>query len=298
MFSQLRVRSALLSTVAALLLLLTSAQAATSSAAGTSSATATLPCDAIVHFDRDDFSNSTNIDNKWLPLVPGTQLTLDGRANRGGGPLPHRVVFTVTNLTKVINGVRTLVVWDRDIGDGQLQEAELAFFAQDNDGNVWNLGEYPEEYTGGRFSGAPNTWIAGVAGSQGGIHMLARPRVGTDYYLQGSAPNIDFLDCAKVVKTAQRVCVPVNCYKPVLVTHEKSPLDPNGGIQTKYHAPGVGIIQIGALRDPEGETLVLTKFGHLSPQTLAAANEEALKLDRHGYGVSEVYRHTPRAELD
>ncbi len=64
-------------------------------------------------------------------------------------------MFTVTDLTKVVNGVRAVVVWDRDYASGELQETELAFFAQDNDGNVWHLGEYPEEYETGKACRTP-----------------------------------------------------------------------------------------------------------------------------------------------
>jgi hypothetical protein len=304
MFREQRVRSALLSTLAALVLLLTSAGAAgaspshatTPSPAGAPNVTATASCDPIVQFDRNDFSNPTKINNKWLPLVPGTQLTLEGSANPGPGIQPHRVVTTITNVTKVINGVRTVVLWDRDYDAGQLAESELAFFAQDNAGNVWNLGEYPEVYEDGKFVGAPDTWIAGLRDAQAGIHMLAMPWVGTPWYLQGSAPNIDFLDCAKVFKMGQKICVPVNCYDNVLVTAETSPLDQGGGRQLKYHAPVVGIIQVGAVGDPEAETLVLVKLVYLSPHDLAEACKAALKLDKHAYRVSKVYRHTLQAE--
>ena len=117
----------------------------------------------VSRFSPRKFSNPTRIDNNWLPLIPGTQVTLEGQADRGGGARPHRVVFTVTDLTKVIDGVRTVVIWDRDIVEGQIAESELAFFAQDMHGNVWNLGEYPEEFEDGQFSGAPSTWISGVA---------------------------------------------------------------------------------------------------------------------------------------
>src|SRR5512132_2007598 len=90
-------------------------------------------------------SEPTEIDNKWFPLIPGTQFTLDGQSDRGFGLRPHRVLFTVTDVTKVVNGVRTVLVWDRDIHgqDGQLVEEEIAFFAQDDRGNVWSFGEYP-----------------------------------------------------------------------------------------------------------------------------------------------------------
>ena len=54
--------------------------------------------------------------------------------------------------------MRTVVSWDLDYSDGELAEAELAFYAQDDDGNVWRMGEYPEEYDGGQIVDAP-TWI-------------------------------------------------------------------------------------------------------------------------------------------
>jgi hypothetical protein len=251
------------------------------------------PCPRLVDYDPTQFTQSTTIDNRFLPLVPGTQMVLEGRASRTGEPLPHRVTFTATNLVKVIDGVRTLVMWDVDEQDGELAEAELAFFAQDDDGNVWNLGEYPEEYEDGFFLGAPSTWIAGVGDAEGGVHMLDFPWFGASY-LQGSVPSIQFLDCAEVAAKHQQVCVPAGCYENVLVTHERSPLDPEGGIQTKAHAPGVGIVEVGAIDDPEGETLVLTAINQLDEAGLDAAREAALTLDVRAYRTaSAVYGGTP-----
>jgi hypothetical protein len=252
-----------------------------------------LPCPRLVEYNRAEFTQSTTIDNRFLPLVPGTQMVLEGRASRTGEPLPHRVTFTATDLVKVIDGVRTRVMWDVDEQDGEVAEAELAFFAQDDDGNVWNLGEYPEEYEDGFFIGAPSTWIAGVGDAEGGVHMLDFPRLGA-FYLQGSVPSIQFLDCAEVAAKRQQVCAPVACYKNVLVTHETSPLDPEGGIQTKAHAPGVGIVEVGAIDDPEGETLVLTAINQLDAAGLDAAREAALTLDVRAYRTAPaVYGGTP-----
>jgi hypothetical protein len=94
------------------------------------------PCPRLVDYDPTQFTQSTTIDNRFLPLVPGTQMVLEGRASRTGEPLPHRVTFTVTDLVKVIDGVRTRVMWDVDEQDGEVAEAELAFFAQDDDGST------------------------------------------------------------------------------------------------------------------------------------------------------------------
>jgi hypothetical protein len=288
MFGEQRSRLALLSVFGALLVPASPAAAQTDP---------TLPpdCQRAVEFDPGQFSNPTQIDNRFLPLTPGNQLVLEGVADRGPGVLPHTVTFTVTDLVKVIDGVPSLVMWDVDENEGEIVEAELAFFAQDDAGNVWNLGEYPEEYEDGFFLGAPNTWIAGVADAEGGIHMLANRRVG-DSYLQGFAPEIDFLDCATVERKGARECdIPAAggaCYRNVLVTHERSPLDPGNAIQTKSHAPRVGIVKVGAINDPEGETLVLREIRRLDQPSMAAARGAALALDQRAYGVSEVYCET------
>jgi hypothetical protein len=105
----------LLRILAALLLLLTSV-----SVAGASSGSATPSCDPLTDFRLSDFPRPTTIDNQWYPLVPGTQFIMDGTINVGGTPTAHRVVFTVTDLTKVINGMTTRVLWDTDTNDGQL----------------------------------------------------------------------------------------------------------------------------------------------------------------------------------
>jgi hypothetical protein len=89
---------------------------------------------------------------------------------------------------------------------------------------------------------------------------------------------------------------PGGCFENGVLTHERSPLDPDGGIQTKYHAPEVGIAKVGALNDPEGETLVLVERVQLDPVSMAAVREEALKLDRRGYRVSQVYCQTEPIE--
>lgn len=246
-------------------------------------------------FDPANFRDPTRVDNRWMPLVPGTQFTLEGRANTGGRVLPHQIVLTATDLVKEIDGVRTLVAWDVDTDKGQLAESELAFFAQDNDGNVWTLGEYPEIYRDGKLTGAPDTWIAGVSRAEGGVQVRSEPTVGGGEYLQGISPDIEFLDCAKDVKTGERTCVPTGCYDNVLVVDERSPLEPDSGVQRKFYAPGVGNVRVEAVGDPEGETLVLVKVAPPTPQSLAGARAEATALDERAFQQAAVYRGIPPA---
>jgi hypothetical protein len=237
------------------------------------------------------FSRPADVSNRMFPLVPGTQFVYRGKVIEEGASKPHSVVFTVTDLVKVVDGVTTVVAWDRDFLDARLQEQELAFFAQDDSGNVWNFGEYPEEYENGKFAGAPSTWIKGARGTYGGIHMLARPRAGARYS-EGLVPAIDFDDVSRVARTGQRTCARSRCFGHVLVIDETSPNDPASGHQIKYYAPATGLIRVGAQGGDSQEFLGLAAVRHLGRAAMAGVRESVLSMDRRAYRVSKVYRIT------
>jgi hypothetical protein len=244
-------------------------------------------------FGRQKFDRSTTVSNKWLPMKPGTQLVFDGTTIEGKERIPHRLVFTITDLTKTIAGVRSVVLWDRDFSAGQLVEKELAFFAQDTDGNVWQTGEHPEAYEDGKLVENP-TWIHGIKGARAGLTMKAKPRLGAPSYSLGWGPAVGFNDNARVLKTGQKTCVPVRCYTNVLLVEEFNPDEP-GKSQLKYYAPGVGNVRVGwkGAKEDSKETLVLTKVVRMSDAALAEARSEAFKIEKHAYQISKkVYGRT------
>jgi hypothetical protein len=248
-------------------------------------------------YDADNFDDPTTIDNEWFPLQPGTQFIFKGSSLDGKERLNHRVVSTVTDLTKVIGGVRNVVVWERDFTAGELVEAELALFAQDDDGNVWHFGQYPEEYEDGKLVKAP-AWIAGFEGARTGITMKAEPKLGTPSYSQGYAPPpINWIDRARAYLMGQETCVPAGCYQDVLVTEEFE-RDKPGAFQLKFYAPGVGNVRVGwrGRNEDEREVLVLVDIVNLSPEALANVREAALRLEDRAYRISDVYARTSPAE--
>jgi hypothetical protein len=248
-------------------------------------------------FDRSNFDDSATVDNKWFPLEPGAYSVFEGSAIDDGERISRRVVTTVTDLTKEIDGVNSAVVWERDYNEGKLVETELGFFAQDNDGTVWHMGEYPEEYEDGELDKAPG-WLAGFKGATAGIAMRAQPRLGTPGYAQGYAPPpINWIDRGRVYKVGQKVCVPVKCYEDVLVIEEFERNKP-GAYQLKYYAPGVGDVRVGwrGPEEEEKEGLDLVEDVRLSPQALAKARANALELEERAYELKEFYRGTQPAK--
>lgn len=249
-------------------------------------------------FNPDNFDRSTQIDNKWMPLKPGTRFVYEGTTVEDDGKVvPHRIEVNITDLTKVIAGIRCVVSWDLDYTDGELVEAELAFYAQDNDGNVWRMGEYPEEYEDGKFITAP-AWIHGIQDARAGIMMQADPQPGTPSYSQGWGPAVKWTDRGQVDQVGQQTSVPAGSYDDVLVIAETSESEPDA-YQLKYYAPGVGNVRVGwrGAGEKTQETLELTQIEQLSPDALAEVRMKALEMEKHAYKVSKkVYAHTSPLE--
>lgn len=249
-------------------------------------------------FDSKSFSHSTQIDNTWMPLKPGMRYTYEGTTIEDDGTaVPHRVVINVTDLTKMIGGIRSVATWDLDYSDGELVEAELAFFAQDNTGNVWRMGEYPEEYEEGKFLAAP-TWIHGLEEARAGIMMPAKPQPGTPSYSQGWGPAVNWTDRGQVDQVGQKASVPAGNYEEVLVIAETSASEVDAQ-QLKYFAPGVGNVKVGwrGAGEKTKETLDLIKVEQLDAKAMAEVRAAAMKMEKHAYEVSKnVYAHTPPLE--
>ena len=243
-------------------------------------------------FDPKNFSDSLTDVNRWVPMVPGIQSVRKGFVTVGGRRLPHIRVTTVTGVTKMVNGVRAILVLDQDFDGGQLSEQAIDYLAEDEGGNVWYVGSYTEAYEGGRFLNAEDAWLAGVNGAAPGLYLPAIPKAGTPPYYQTKIPGGE-QSTARVVQVGQRTCVPFKCYTDVVVIEEQS-------AENKYWAPGVGGILTEPLSGASQEIEELVNISQLSPQALAELSAEALKLDRNAavhvpsvFGGSEPAKRGP-----
>ncbi|GAA1764534.1 hypothetical protein [Agromyces humatus] len=246
-----------------------------------------------IEFDPADFDDSSAvIDNPWLAMLPGTQWTYDGFLETPEETTPHSIEFTVTDLTKEIQGVETAVAWIVDIADGEIVEKEIAFYAQNQEGDVWYFGEHPVEYENEEVVAAP-TWIAGSGDARPGVKMWADPKMGMPSYFQGYAESVEWTDYGTIDEVGGSTCTYSGCYEETLVIAESS-LGEEGIFQLKHYARGIGEVRVGWRGDPdEKEELQLRNTTQLSPEALAAIRAEALALEAHAYEVSAgVYSQT------
>src|SRR5919108_5879040 len=75
-----------------------------------------------IKFDKKNFSNSLNIDNKYFPLKPGTTFIYEG--TKEGEPQSDQ--FIVTDRTKDVDGITARVV-----RDNAYEKCKLAEFTDD-----------------------------------------------------------------------------------------------------------------------------------------------------------------------
>ena len=241
--------------------------------------------------------NPENIDHPFWPLKPGNQWTIDGTALEDGKLTKHRIIFTVTDLVKMIGGVRARVIFDTDISGGKMTEQELTFFAQDKVGNVWHLGQYRETFET-HFVGGQIWTVDNPAGAKAGIYMPANPQMGTPSFSQGYAPPpFNWTDRGRVYKTGQKMKVPFGSYDDVLVVEEFD-AEHSGTLQLKYYARGIGNIAVGARGEKGGsvEDLKRTKFQRLGEKELAEVRAKALELERRGSMYPQpAMEHVPMA---
>jgi hypothetical protein len=179
---------------------------------------------------------AAQIDNPYLPLEPGTTLTYRGKVD--GKNVTD--VFTITNQTKLIEGVNARVIHDQVFRGGNLVEDTFDWFAQDADGNVWYFGEDTRELDHGTVVSTEGSWEAGVDKANAGIFMPAHPAVG-DFFKQEDAKNVAE-DCTRIVDLGASVTTPFVSSNNALKTEEFSLLEP-GVLDNKYYVKGIGNVK-------------------------------------------------------
>lgn len=157
-----------------------------------------------------------------------------------------QLVMTVLNETKVVNGIETRIVEERETEGGNLVEVSRNYFAVCRpSNNAIYFGEDVDMYEDGKVVSHEGAWLAGQNGSKAGMIMPGKVEVGLKYY-QEIAPGVAE-DRAEIVSVTEVLETPAGVFKQVLKTEETNPLKPDEK-EYKFYAPGIGLIQDEAIK--------------------------------------------------
>lgn len=207
-----------------------------------------------IPFNPANFSNPLKIDNPYLPFVPGTVFVY--RSDTPDGCEETRV--TVTNdIKNIAAGVTARPVHDvvssgaTCAGPLTLIEDTFDWYAQDNAGNVWYLGEDTKECGENGCVQGEGSWEAGAdvsnEGTLGvaGIIMLAHPRNGDQYQQEFYKDHAE--DVAGIIGTDIDVTLSrpdarqPQVFHHCLTTKERSTLEP-ASTAHKFYCPKIGLV--------------------------------------------------------
>jgi len=183
-------------------------------------------------FDVNKASLADSGRNTYFILEPGYRLQFQ----RGTDTL----VITVLDETKIVDGVTTRVVEERETEGGALAEVSRNFFAIDRTtGDIYYFGEDVDEYRNGKVIGHEGAWLSGVNGARFGLMMPGTLKAGDRYY-QEHAPKVA-MDRAEVMSLTTAMKVAAGAFTNCLRVRESSAIE--GGSEDKWYASGVGLIK-------------------------------------------------------
>ena len=201
-----------------------------------------------VSISSDSCTFSSTGQNTYFILQPDYRLVLEGIDDED----TSRLVITVLNETKTVNGVETRIVEENETINGKTTEISRNFYAYCKlTGSIYYFGEEVDIYKNGKAVSHSGAWIA-EGGNKPGIIMPGEYVIESRYY-QEIAPGIA-LDWAEIISTDVTYKTPAGTFANCLKTTESTDLNPKEK-EYKHYAPGIGLIQ--------DENLKLVKYGYV-----------------------------------
>ena len=161
----------------------------------------------------------------------------------------EEITSEIKTETKEILMIQTIIQRDYVSEDGVIREDTNDWLAQDDEGNVWYMGEDSKNYDEeGNYIGNEGSWEAGIDGALPGYWLPANPYVGQRYYQEFYEGEAE--DWAEVIAIDETVVLETGTFENVLVTKDINPFEP-GVYELKYYAPGTGFIKEEKYEDGE-----------------------------------------------
>jgi hypothetical protein len=196
--------------------------------------------------------------NAYFNLEPGYRLRYsDGKLTR---------TVTVRRKTKLVDGVKTRVVEEKEEQDGKLNRVSWKYLAFDETTSaLYCFGVHVQTYQDGKLVGHRG-WRSGAHGALFTLAMPAQPKVG-DTLMRGSAKRL-----YEVTDVRAKAVTPAGIFTNCLFIQAK---DSGEQVQDagerkaadKLFAPGIGLVKNGSL--------ALVKIAQTVPRKMVEADADA-----------------------
>lgn len=181
--------------------------------------------------------------NPYFILTPGYTLSFAHRKDTEA--------IAVLNETKLIDGVVTRPVEDREMKNGQLVEVTRDYYAIDSaTSDVYYFGEEVDTYKNGKVAGHEGAWFSGVNGAKFGLMMPGAPKQGQRFF-QEQAPGVG-MDRCEILGAGGWMETPAGTFNQTLHVVETSAIEA-GLHDQKWYVSGVGLVK--------DEEMELVKYG-------------------------------------
>ncbi len=185
------------------------------------------------------FSHSRDITNPFLPLASLKQDVLEGSEDGKKVRIERTPKPDVKKTFKIgKQDVEAFVVEDREWEDGKLAEVVLDYFAQDDGGTVYYLGEDVDEYADGKIVGHDGSWLLGKDTKNAGVIIPGHPRIGDKFKSEDVSKEISESD--EVISLSEDAVTPAGTYTDCIKVKETLG---DGGVEYKYYARNVGVVR-------------------------------------------------------
>ncbi len=185
-------------------------------------------------FAADKANLGTTGSNAFFDLTPGTVHTYrEGK---------DTLTITVLNETRIVDGVTTRIIEERETADAKPKETSRNFFAIDRTTNdVYYFGEEVDVFDAAGKATHPGAWMSGEKGAKFGLMMPGTPKLGDKFY-QELAPGVA-MDRFEIASMDETLETPAGKFDHVIHVRETTPLEADIG--HKWYVRGVGLVKDG-----------------------------------------------------
>jgi hypothetical protein len=195
------------------------------------------------------FSNPTAIDHTFFPFEVGGVKVYGGRESGDRITVVDLYLAATRDFSFGGGTVTCRGLQETEFEDGELVEISTNWFAQSDDGTIWYFGETVDDYEDGEVVDHGGSWLVGGPGpgdpvetmtvAAPGLFLPGNPEIG-DEFRPEDLPD-GSIEVGTIHRLDKKVRVPAGKFTGCLVVKENHL--PDGDVETKWYAPGVGLLE-------------------------------------------------------